>query len=140
MYYKKIKKTIIIIITSERVLTMNVTQLGKLIRKLRIDQGTTLRKMAETLDISSAYLSAIELGKRAVPNDFLSKLKENYKLSDLEYKNLKDSVESFSSTFTVNLQGANTQQKDVFVEFARMLDNLDSKDLKKINSILENKK
>lgn len=119
---------------------MNVTQLGKLIRKLRIDQGTTLRKMAETLDISSAYLSAIELGKRAVPNDFLSKLKENYKLSDLEYKNLKDSVESFSSTFTVNLQGANTQQKDVFVEFARMLDNLDSKDLKKINSILENKK
>lgn len=140
MYYKKINKTIIIIITSERVLTMNVTQLGKLIRKLRIDQGTTLRKMAETLDISSAYLSAIELGKRAVPNDFLSKLKENYKLSDLEYKNLKDSVESFSSTFTVNLQGANTQQKDVFVEFARMLDNLDSKDLKKINSILENKK
>ncbi|MBI0095998.1 hypothetical protein A9G28_12780 [Gilliamella sp. Fer1-1] len=115
------------------------TKLGKLIRKLRIDHGTTLRKMAETLGISSAYLSAIELGKRAVPNDFLHKLKESYALSESDYKELKDSVESFSSHFTVNLDSANARQKDVFIEFARMLDNLDSKDLEKINSVLENK-
>jgi len=117
-----------------------VTELGKLIRKLRIDHGTTLRKMAETLSISSAYLSAIELGKRAVPNDFLNKLKENYKLSESDYQKLKDSVESFSSHFTVNLDSANSRQKDVFIEFARMLDNLDLTDLEKINSVLEKKK
>ena len=46
---------------------------------------------------------------------------------------------SFIFHFTVNLDSSNAIQKVVFIEFARMLDNLDSKDLEKINSVLENK-
>ncbi|WP_335333622.1 helix-turn-helix domain-containing protein [Candidatus Sodalis pierantonius] len=47
-----------------------VSNLGKYLRKLRIDHDMTLRDMADCLGISAAYVSAIELGKRAAPTPF----------------------------------------------------------------------
>lgn len=45
---------------------MKITQLGKFLRKIRIDCNQILMDMATELNISVAQLSAIELGKRAV--------------------------------------------------------------------------
>lgn len=38
--------------------------LGQTLRKLRMEAGVTLRRMAEVLDISDGYLSDLENGKR----------------------------------------------------------------------------
>ena len=39
-------------------------------RKLRIDNNQILKEMADLLDVSSSYLSAVENGKRNIPNDW----------------------------------------------------------------------
>jgi len=48
-----------------------MTPLGAKIRMLRAERGITLKQMAEALDVSSAYLSALEHGKRGKPTWFL---------------------------------------------------------------------
>lgn len=48
-----------------------VTPLGAKIRELRAKQGVSLKEMATALSVSSAYLSALEHGKRGKPTWFL---------------------------------------------------------------------
>lgn len=44
-----------------------MTPFGDRMRKLRAERGITLKQMAEALGVSSAYLSALEHGKRGRP-------------------------------------------------------------------------
>jgi transcriptional regulator with XRE-family HTH domain len=44
-----------------------MTPFGDRMRKLRSERGVTLKDMAEALGVSSAYLSALEHGKRGRP-------------------------------------------------------------------------
>lgn len=43
-----------------------MTELGKVLRKIRIDIGITQKQMADTLLVSPAYLSSVELGYKNV--------------------------------------------------------------------------
>jgi len=44
-----------------------MTPFGEKIRKLRADRGITLKDMSQAIGVSSAYLSALEHGKRGRP-------------------------------------------------------------------------
>lgn len=44
-----------------------MTPFGDRMRRLRSERGVTLKQMAEALGVSSAYLSALEHGKRGRP-------------------------------------------------------------------------
>ena len=44
-----------------------MTPFGEKIRKLRADRGITLKQMSTAIGVSSAYLSALEHGKRGRP-------------------------------------------------------------------------
>jgi transcriptional regulator with XRE-family HTH domain len=48
-----------------------MTPLGAKIRELREARGISLKEMAAALNVSSAYLSALEHGKRGKPTGFL---------------------------------------------------------------------
>ena len=48
-----------------------MTPLGAKLRRLRAERGIALKDMAEALNVSSAYLSALEHGRRGVPTSFL---------------------------------------------------------------------
>lgn len=48
-----------------------MTPLGVKLRTLRAERGVTMKQMAEALGVSSAYLSALEHGKRGKPTWFL---------------------------------------------------------------------
>lgn len=48
-----------------------MTPLGARIRELREERGISLKQMAAALNVSSAYLSALEHGKRGRPTGFL---------------------------------------------------------------------
>ena len=48
-----------------------MTPLGARIRQLREERGISLKDMAAALNVSSAYLSALEHGKRGKPTGFL---------------------------------------------------------------------
>ena len=44
-----------------------MTPLGARLRQLRDERGVTLKDMAKSLNVSSAYLSALEHGRRGKP-------------------------------------------------------------------------
>jgi transcriptional regulator with XRE-family HTH domain len=48
-----------------------MTPLGAKIRELREERGISLKDMAAALNVSSAYLSALEHGRRGKPTGFL---------------------------------------------------------------------
>jgi transcriptional regulator with XRE-family HTH domain len=48
-----------------------MTPLGAKIRQLREERGVSLKEMAAALNVSSAYLSALEHGRRGKPTGFL---------------------------------------------------------------------
>ena len=52
-------------------MTRGLTPFGKRIRDLRRDRGVTQKDMARDLQISAAYLSALERGKRGRPSPVL---------------------------------------------------------------------
>jgi len=48
-----------------------MTPFGAKVRALRIERGETLKAMAAALDVSAAYLSALEHGKRGLPTWYM---------------------------------------------------------------------
>lgn len=64
-----------------------ITLLGNYLRKARVDLELSLRGMAEKLEVSPAYLSAIETGKRDIKEDMIEKMASMLKIAtdkDLE--------------------------------------------------------
>ena len=66
-----------------------VTNYGKILRKIRIDNGEILGDMADNLNISSAYLSSIENGGRTIPQDLTKKISEIYSLTPQQIQELE---------------------------------------------------
>ena len=61
-----------------------LTSFGRQLRYIRRDNYQLLKDMAGLLNVSSSYLSAVEMGKRNVPEGWPDKIGELYKL-DAEY-------------------------------------------------------
>lgn len=55
---------------------------GKLVRDIRITRSLLLYDMAKTLGISPAELSAIECGRKPVPDWFIPALNKAYGIGD----------------------------------------------------------
>ncbi len=113
------------------------TKLGKYLRHLRLDHNEVLLTMAEKLNISPAYLSSIENGKRSIPDNLVYQVGQQYYLSDGEMEELKDAVEQSQMKITVDLASANRRQRDTALTFARRFKNCDDETLLKIKEILQ---
>lgn len=62
------------------------TELGKWLKIFRLSKGIRLYDMAEQMNVSSAFLSAVETGKKMAPTNFFDKMSKLYSLSN-EQKN-----------------------------------------------------
>lgn len=55
---------------------------GRLVRDIRMHRGILLYDMAKMLNISSAELSAIERGRKPIPDWFIPALKNHFNISE----------------------------------------------------------
>lgn len=67
---------------------MGLDAFGRMVRDIRLVRAMLLYDMAKDLDISSVELSAIECGRKPVPDWFISKLQEKYGISDVHAQSL----------------------------------------------------
>lgn len=109
---------------------------GKFCRKLRIDNGELLKDMAGKLGVTSSYLSAVENGKRNVPQDWPEKIKVLYSLSIQDYHELKQAVLDSQKVITINFEGFNKEDKNAVLALAREFKGLDEGDKSLIREIL----
>lgn len=114
-----------------------LTEFGKLIRKYRIDNNLILKDMADALDLPSSYLSAMEMGRKVVSNDFLEKLFATYYFSQEEKQSLIEAARLSANSVKINLENVNLSRRNMALSFARKFDSLDEETVKKILEYLK---
>jgi hypothetical protein len=115
-----------------------LTEIGKELRKLRIDLGERMLDMAANLKISPAFLSAVEVGRKTPPDGFAESVIQAYKLTgeaaDKVIRSFDRSRENFK--LTANSMFA----RDTAGLLARKFDSLSEEQLQQIEKILNGKR
>ena len=115
-------------------------QLGRFLRILRIENQQVLKDMAEVLGVSSAFLSAVENGKKKMPSSWHEKLRVAYNLSPDQYEKLEQAALESQKSISLNLENVSDANRRLAISFARQFDDLDEETSNKILDILHNKK
>jgi len=119
---------------------MYMTELGIALRKIRLDHRELLKEMAEKLNVSSAFLSAVETGKKKAPAGLVDLVCNVYGLDAASAKSLKSAEEMSATVVKINLAGATAAQHNAAVSFAKALDGLTDEDVARIMKIFEKRK
>ena len=114
-----------------------LTDFGKALRKMRIDHGEFLRDMAAKLNVTVAYLSAVENGRREVPDNWIGELANQYKLSNEEQKELQEYAYERKDSLKIDLSGIQAEEKELALAFARTFKNLSEEDKKRMRDIFD---
>lgn len=93
-----------------------LTEFGKAIRKARIESGDTLKTMATSLGISPAFLSAVETGKKKIPNHLVVRIEALLKKQGVEVADLMKLADL--SNNQVSLNGMCEQRKRLILHLA----------------------
>ena len=113
------------------------TELGKLLRKIRVDNDEYLKDMANHLGITSSYLSAIENGKRKMPPDYLERISDIYKLTKTQFEQLQKANGLEQRKVEIDIQTTSPEKKYAALAFARDFDKLSEEQLERIRKIIE---
>ena len=103
------------------------TEIGKILRKLRVDAGETAGVMAEKLGVTASYLSAIELGKRRMTEEIQTQIVFLYELSADERETITRA--SADKPLKLDILGATAEQIEAARLFAKWFRKLDSETL-----------
>ncbi|WP_375680636.1 MULTISPECIES: helix-turn-helix domain-containing protein [unclassified Bartonella] len=112
-----------------------VTSFGKILRKLRIDHSERLLDMAKKLDISVAFLSSVEIGKKSVPAGLEEKIIELYGLDKEKASLLKKEAYACRKSFTI--KSSDPFRGEIIGMFVRNLENFSQEDLAKLKKFFE---
>lgn len=117
-----------------------ITKLGDYLRKLRIRNQQILKNMADELGVSSAFLSAVENGKKNMPESWYAILHEHYSLDDAEMEELRQAAMESQKTISLNLNNASETNRQLAVSFARQFESFDEKLGRQLLEILRTRK
>ncbi len=117
-----------------------LTEFGKYLRKIRIDNDEILKKMSDKLNVTAAYLSAVENGKREVPEDWIQKISDMYAIDAMQQKELEEAAFNSKKSIKIKLDNESTRNKDLVLAFARRFRDLDDEDVEEMQEILNRKR
>ncbi|MNY85866.1 Helix-turn-helix domain protein [compost metagenome] len=95
---------------------MPLTSFGKFCRKLRVDNGELLEDLAKKLEVTSSYLSAVEMGKRNIPFMRLDKISKIYDLNSSEKLVLHNVVWESQLTLKINVSDLSVEDKNKIIQ------------------------
>ncbi len=113
-----------------------ITSFGKFCRKLRIDNGELLKDMANKLEVTPSYLSAVENGKRNVPSNWSNQLSQIYSLSTVQATELQQFAQESQKVIKIDFDKFNKEDKSILMALAKELQGLQPSDKNKIKEIL----
>lgn len=113
-----------------------LTKFGKLLRMIRLENGEYAKDMADSLKVTPAYLSAVEHGKREVPNSWIAKLSEIYHLNNITIDKLTEAANETKGIVQIHINDMSEKNRKLANAFARKLENLESDDIEKMLKIL----
>lgn len=99
-----------------------LTPFGIGVRKLRLDKGLRLLDLAVRLKVSTSYLSAIETGRKPIPEGFVEIVADKMGLTREETEELKQAEDHTKKE--VRLNKVPEDQRALVAAFARKVDQL----------------
>jgi len=111
---------------------MALTDFGKAIRKARIDTGENLGTMADALNVTPAFLSGVETGRKKVPATMVQQVRDFFKARGVVLSGLEELAAVANKS--VSLEGLSPQHQMLVAGFARS--NLDADTLQKMTKLL----
>ena len=115
---------------------MALTKFGREIRKARLDTEQTLGSMADALQLSPAFLSGIETGRKKIPAKVVQQIRDFFDKLDHKIDNLEELADVANQT--VQLDGISPQQQMLVAGFARSP--LDPEQLRMFAELLKSQK
>ena len=107
-----------------------MTPLGQKMRELRASRGVTLKQMASALNVSSAYLSALEHGKRGKPTwILLQRIIHYFNVIWDEAEELQRLAELSDPKVTIDTGGLSPEATELANRLARDISRLSGEDL-----------
>jgi transcriptional regulator with XRE-family HTH domain len=113
-----------------------LTEFGQYLRKLRIDCGDLLKDIANKLGVTSSYLSAVEIGKRNIPDGWVEKISHLYGLDMLEQEALQVVATNSARAVTMDLSNMAPKRRETALLFARKFDAVDDSAIESIRKLL----
>ena len=96
-----------------------MTELGRLLKIIRVNSGDSAKDMAEKLFLSPSYLSAIENGKRNIPANLLGNIAEAYDLSDEDKERLREAILGSDKPLKMNLTNFTDRKKRLILAISQ---------------------
>lgn len=118
-----------------------MTPFGDRMRKLRAERGVTLKEMADAIGVSSAYLSALEHGKRGRPGWHL--IQRILTFFNIIWDDAEDVVRLARIShprITIDTSGLNPRATELANRLADEISRLDGASLDDLLAILDRKR
>ena len=116
---------------------MPVNEYGLFIRKIRKSLNENLDDMSNKLNVSIAYLSALEVGKKTIPQDFAERVAVAYSLNQEQINEMKNSIDISNGKIQIALNSMDNDQRNISLAFARTINTASQKKLEELRKLLE---
>lgn len=114
-----------------------MTPLGARIRQMRAERGVSLKDMAAAINVSSAYLSALEHGRRGKPTGFLlHRIIAFFNVIWDEAEELQRLAEISDPKITIDTGGLAPEATELTNRLAGAIGKLDAEDLRALRDDL----
>lgn len=111
-----------------------LTPFGVAIRKIRLDRSLRLLDLADKLDLTPSFVSAIETGTKPIPRDYVASVIKVLNLTPEEAKELQKAADQTKTIVNVDALGG--AERELVAAFARRIDSVDSELLEQIKKEL----
>lgn len=112
-----------------------LTPFGKELRIFRLNHNELLKTMADNLQISPAYLSSVENGKKDPTEDLMLRISTAYQLTEDEYYALAEARAKTLKEIKVKFESE--EDEELGLLFARKLNSLSDSKRKEIFNLLK---
>jgi transcriptional regulator with XRE-family HTH domain len=120
---------------------MALTPFGKALRKLRIDRDLLLKDMADDVSMTSAYLSAVEAGRKPIPRNLITQLRSRLNLTPEQESELREAADMSASSAQFHFPAsASPFDRSLATQLARNFGDLNLAQKEAIKSILNGRK
>jgi transcriptional regulator with XRE-family HTH domain len=115
---------------------MMITTLGKELKKLRIDLGLTLMGMAKAMEMSSSFLSAIETGRKRVPDNFLNTLTSSFGGVQVDRNKFEVLINQARKEVRMSIDNSNYEDAALATALARRFGDLSAEQKRRLSNIV----
>lgn len=113
-----------------------VTETGKFLRKLRIDRSEKQKDMADKLDVSVAFLSAVETGKKKMPASWINRICDIYGLTNKQRREFMNAVAETRQTAEIRLTDLSNAKRETVMLFAERIGKISDEQAERIRKVL----